>query len=284
MRITDFPHFQSHEEQCRNSSSSSPSSRFFSYLRLESAQGESSVSPTKVVKRPKPGSLAKFLSIDVTSPLGRSIFLRNSPKAVNGQAGEIDFKVLCQASARRETSARQLIKAANEGDFMVTTTKAHRHLKHSHQYCFNRWQRNIRLNTIRTGLSLRSRKLLRECAKLTFAVMLERVEIPSKIPPWSVYGLIPAWKVLENDRRVSEVAKEKGFKVPLQIPRLCIKPLPNQLVQAVLARRSKPASSGSSSSSRSGSVSRSNGSSRSSSPVFKPRPQFRIGPHGDKGG
>ena len=92
------------------------------------------------IKRPKPGSYSKFLSIDLSSPLGKYI-LKNKKQSKDA----IDVANLCE-SARRE--ARSSLRV---NDFAVTCPKRHRRQnRHFHTYTFTpyqRWKRKIALET-----------------------------------------------------------------------------------------------------------------------------------------
>ena len=102
---------QVHEKTCQEAVDTKKAEesheRYFSYFRLapSSKSIDSSSSSSKVV-RPKPSTYAKFLSIDVCSPLGQYIYsLSSSTK------DEIDISSLCMAE--RKSALRSVVPHLN---------------------------------------------------------------------------------------------------------------------------------------------------------------------------
>ena len=100
--------------------------------------------------RPKPGSYAKFLSIDVSSPLGQ--YINDLTKSA---CDSIDIKALCQME--RKTAALRSSygqRGARRTRFPVTFRGPKDRLAQKqspHQYCFTREQFRQRIQTLKTG-------------------------------------------------------------------------------------------------------------------------------------
>jgi hypothetical protein len=152
-------YFQVHEKNCKISvpencdtdqpretilSKEEPNDlRFFSYLKLrpKDKNGKSdSGHRGSLIKRPRANTLAKFLSIDLTSPLGQYIF-RNKRL----ESGDIDLVGLC-AKTKRESKS-----SLTENGFPVTYPRWKINSQISHIYSFSPSQKWQRLVTIETG-------------------------------------------------------------------------------------------------------------------------------------
>ena len=119
---------------------------------------------TTCVKRYKPGSYSKFLSIDVTSPLGQYILSKQRggenqqatppSSSVNSATTNLLPPTLCQKDVRRGPRSRMI------NNFPVTYpnnrsgSKKHHQHHQQHTYSFSpydRWRRYIALETGRTN-------------------------------------------------------------------------------------------------------------------------------------
>jgi hypothetical protein len=110
----------------------------------------SSSSSNNNVVRPKPGSYAKFLSIDVSSPLG--CYITDLTKTGIEAENRIDIRSLCTVE-RRTTGQR----GSRRTRFPVTYRGSRDRLEKKqspHVYCFTREQHCLRLQTLRTGKRL----------------------------------------------------------------------------------------------------------------------------------
>ena len=170
-----FIFFQVHEKNCFDKSNEpveDPHKRYFSYLGLEpktvaNTKDSFRKIPSKVV-RPKPSTYAKFLSIDIASPLGQYIYsLSKNTK------DKIDISSLCMAE--RKSALRSMMPSnssvisitssqsnymppiyeGGHGDEFPVTFRSHRYRKKDredpHLYCFNKYQKAVRRYTIEHG-------------------------------------------------------------------------------------------------------------------------------------
>ena len=169
---------QDHEKSCQQAVDTKKAEEyhtdFFSYLKLApSSPGDinlldSSSSSSKVV-RPKPSTYAKFLSIDVCSPLGQYIYSLSS----STNSDEIDISSLCLAE--RKSALRSVAPHSNtysekiisqseyfpnlykggHGDEFPVTHRRNRLRNGSrqdpHLYCFTRQHMAVRKFTLKHG-------------------------------------------------------------------------------------------------------------------------------------
>ena len=176
MHFLTFEFLQVHEKNCFDPSKENEEQfhkRYFSYMKLEpksvvDTEDSFRNTPSKVV-RPKPSTYAKFLSIDVSSPLGQYIYSLSSDTK-----DRIDISSLCMAerkSALRsvQPTNTQGVKIANKssyfppiyegghGDEFPVTFRSHRYRKvgkeDPHNYCFNKYQKAVRKYTLEHGMS-----------------------------------------------------------------------------------------------------------------------------------
>lgn len=166
---------QVHENTCLDESTERADAfhrKYFSYLRLEPISTKDSyscsTSSSKVV-RPKPSTYAKFLSIDVSSPLGQYIYSLSSSTTKD----TIDISTLC--TAERKSALRSLMPQNSSDDGLIISTsdylpdifesghgeefpvtyKGNRLRKAKkedpHLYCFTRQQKAVRMYTLQHG-------------------------------------------------------------------------------------------------------------------------------------
>ena len=98
--------------------------------------------------RPKPGSYAKFLSIDVSSPLG--CYITDLTKS---SCDPIDIQALCLLERATTRSSKDL-RAARRTRFPVTYRGPRDRLAQkqaAHQYCFTRAEYLEKMRTLKTG-------------------------------------------------------------------------------------------------------------------------------------
>ena len=167
--------FQDHEKSCQQAVDTKKAEefhkKFFSYLKLAPSSGDSldSSSCSSKVVRPKPSTYAKFLSIDVCSPLGQYIYsLSSSTK------DEIDISSLCMAE--RKSALRSVVPHKNTysekifsktlyfpplvvgghgEEFPITyrrnRLRSQQGRQEPHLYCFNKHHKAVRKFTLKYG-------------------------------------------------------------------------------------------------------------------------------------
>ena len=170
MVFIEFVSLQVHEKTCQEGSESKQADeyqgRYFSYFKLTPNTHSSSTpitdyssSSSKVV-RPRPSTYAKFLSIDVSSPLGQYIYSLSSANSRD----TIDISSLC--IAERKSALRSVIPSNKSDEIIRTRSVFFPHLfegghgkefpvtfkspkpregkEDSHIYCFNHHQAAVR--------------------------------------------------------------------------------------------------------------------------------------------
>ena len=151
--------------------------KYFAYLRLEpnKDQQNGTVSTTpNYIKRPRPGALDKFLTIDLTSPLGQYIFKssRRTHPRQRARTTPINFELLCSAATKRDVTKKIQL------GFPVSWKSPRGYLKRvQHQYSFtsrDKWRKRVALET---GLTPRSLWLYRQCKRRFPAVKLRRLSM-----------------------------------------------------------------------------------------------------------
>ena len=107
------------------------------------------------IVRPKPSSYAKFINIDMSSPLGIRI-IRLGEMTVNDCLEACNEAAPERKGLRSEAAAN--ICTLDEEEFPVVYAKRLIHYDKSessrripHQYCFNNLQRKLRLQTLERG-------------------------------------------------------------------------------------------------------------------------------------
>jgi hypothetical protein len=179
--------FKVHEKNCQDVSTERADEfhqKYFAYLKLGppkcassddttvnkigniGCQTKDSSSSSSKVVRPKPSTYAKFLSIDVSSPLGQYIYsLSKSTEDI------IDIASLCMAE--RKTALRSVIPQSPDAEILSASQylpailkgghgeeypvsyRGHRlrnaRKQDSHVYCFNRRQKAVRRFTLDKG-------------------------------------------------------------------------------------------------------------------------------------
>ena len=164
--------------------------------------------PTSHVVRPKPGSYAKFLSIDVSSPLGKYICeLTNSGCE---EAEKIDISTLCFQAERK--SALRSANGTGEG-FPVSYRGQPRDRlaakQDPHIYCFNKTQRAVRLRAIQTGLSAVTMQHMKKLQRKQLRVNVKKLRLHS-LPVTTPFLLSKTWTEGTNGK-----AKVKWTLLPL---------------------------------------------------------------------
>lgn len=201
-----LPDVLDHEKSCQQAVDTKKAEEFhtdfFSYLKLApSSPGDinlldSSSSSSKVV-RPKPSTYAKFLSIDVCSPLGQYIYSLSS----STNSDEIDISSLCLAE--RKSALRSVAPHSNtysekiisqseyfpnlykggHGDEFPVSHRRNRLRNGSrqdpHLYCFNRQHTAVRKFTLKHGLSPRAMRLYKEVRKRYPKVAIMKIDLTS---------------------------------------------------------------------------------------------------------
>lgn len=216
-----------HEKNCFDTSIEpveDPHKRYFSYLGLEpktvaNTKDSFRKIPSKVV-RPKPSTYAKFLSIDIASPLGQYIYsLSKNTK------DKIDISSLCMAE--RKSALRSMMPSnssvisitssqsnympplyeGGHGDEFPVTFRSHRYRKKGkedpHLYCFNKYQKAVRRYTLEHGMTPRSMKIYKEVQKRRCKVGLKRLNLDR------VKDIMEKMILDEERRKLDRVKREK---------------------------------------------------------------------------
>ena len=163
---------QDHEKTCQEAvdtkKAEESDQRFFHYLKLSGSHSSNSSSSSSKVVRPKPSTYAKFLSIDVCSPLGQYIYSLSS-----NTNDEIDISTLCMAE--RKSALRSVVPHSNtcsekvfsksiyypplvvggHGEEYPVTYRGNRlrnlRKQDPHILCFNRQQKAVKRFTLQYG-------------------------------------------------------------------------------------------------------------------------------------
>jgi len=227
-----FPSLQQvlvHEKTCKEGSENKQADeyqgRFFSYFKLKPRTHSSSTpitdssSSSKVV-RPRPSTYAKFLSIDVSSPLGQYIYSLSSANSRD----TIDISSLCTAERKsalrsgipsnksdeiissRSVFFPHLYKGGHGKEFPVTfkSPKPRKGKEDTHTYCFNHHQTAVRQFTLRHGLTPQSMKLYKNLRKRRLKVTLNKIDVNN------LQEVVREW--MESRREVKRKANMKLLK------------------------------------------------------------------------
>lgn len=219
-----------HEKTCQEGSESKQADeyqgRYFSYFKLTPNTHSSSTpitdyssSSSKVV-RPRPSTYAKFLSIDVSSPLGQYIYSLSSANSRD----TIDISSLC--IAERKSALRSVIPSNKSDEIISTRSVFFPHLfegghgkefpvtfkspkpregkEDSHIYCFNHHQAAVRQFCLDHGLTPQSMKLYKNLRKRRLKVTLKKIDTNR------LQEVVSQW--MESQREVKRKAKMKLLK------------------------------------------------------------------------
>ena len=212
--ISNF--LQDHEKSCQQAVDTKKAEEFhtdfFSYMKLAPTNSpgdidllDSSSSSSKVV-RPKPSTYAKFLSIDVCSPLGQYIYSLSS----STNSDEIDISSLCLAE--RKSALRSVLPHSNtysekiisqsvyfpnlykggHGDEFPVSHRRNRLRNGSrqdpHLYCFNRQHTAVRKFTLKHG---KTNDFIYSVKEQSFMNFILKVPLaPSKLLSRWIYEII----------------------------------------------------------------------------------------------
>lgn len=199
-----------HEKGCNQGQNEDCRDRLFNYLRLSNnasgSEGHKECGSSSKVVRPKPSTYAKFVSIDVSSPLGQYICELNRH---NGDE-EIDISSLCAAErktvlrsvtpqngdeGRMEINGTTIVHGGHGEEFPVTYRRLQKgrnsvaHRQDPHVYCFTTLQKAVRMQTLVTGLSPQSLKLYMDLkdGKRQLLVQVENLcldKLPPQVSQW----------------------------------------------------------------------------------------------------
>lgn len=240
-----FPSLQDvlvHEKTCIDQSecqsADDPQERFFTYFKLASSTGSTSklstISSSSKVVRPRPSTYAKFLSIDVCSPLGQYIYSLSSS---SNRAEVIDISSLCMAE--RKSALRNyvgpsksdeiihsksiyfphLFQSGHGEEYSVTfrATRSQSSKEDPHLYCFNQRQMAVKQFTLHYGLTPQSMKVYRDLRKRRLKVTMEKLDISK------VKEVVKEWIDIqaEQKRRAKmELLKEQARHFEPLVPKL----------------------------------------------------------------
>jgi len=189
-----------HEKSCQQAVDTKKAEefhkKFFSYFKLAPSSGslDSSSCSSKVV-RPKPSTYAKFLSIDVCSPLGQYIYSLSS-----NTKDEIDISSLCMAERKsalrsvvphKDTYSEKifskslyfppLVVGGHGTEFPITyrrnRLRSQQGRQEPHLYCFNKQHKAVRAYTLKYGLTPRAMRLYKDVRKRYPKVALMRLDV-----------------------------------------------------------------------------------------------------------
>ena len=163
---------QVHEKTCSDGKASlkteEPKDKFFNYLKMNPTSRASTLSSnSSSVVRPRPSTYAKFLSIDVSSPLGQYIY---SLSSTYNRDEVIDISSLCMAERKsalrsyvehnrsdeiifsRSEYFPHMYQGGHGEEFPVTSRSKQKAPKEDPRiYCFNQRQMAVRKFTLDNG-------------------------------------------------------------------------------------------------------------------------------------